>query len=604
MSIRLPEYRCATLPNRLWPSLLIAGSLSLSACGGGASNTNSAASNTLSGTAAGGAPVIGTVTVKDAKGKLVSTNLAADGSYSVDISALTAPLLLEAQGHVGGTQVTYVSAYAAGDAKTVNITPFTDLLIANVAGQAANQYFNSPDYSKLSTTQLNAAKTALTQRLLPALQNVGLDAGFDLLHSAFAADHTKFDALMDTIKVSVDTQKNTALIRDILNKTQITDNFAAPTDATPLPTPVLSLTGGGTDIQNIANTLTAFSALFRNGIPADNAALRGLLASDGSFLQGGRDIDGWVLQMTTDGTLQGLQLLNPVLVDDARNTPTKRHVSMQVTQPHRASDVYDMFMLKGNDGVWRMDGDQRSVSNSLIAANWRFVPGALQPSWLKTSSQFSRELELWIDYAPPAVQYLRMDGPGLGGASVYLHRIVNSSSSTWGIVNLDGSDGSNQDLHACGDPDATAAQTCIDFSQVPDDAVFTFIPLDDAKATIATAPAYTRILPRPPVSNTDAMANATAWFATYTGSTPASARSVTANSAVTISFIMPTDTQYGFNDLNFDTPVETEDPSLMNADGHSVTTTWTTTPSTRIGLSLWIQGPYGRQFMTAGEIPF
>ncbi len=83
---------------RLKP-VVFACSLAIAGCGGGSSdpvdtgdsgNTGNV-STTLSGTAAAGAAIVGTVTVKGAMGNTNSALIEADGTYNVDVTGLTAP---------------------------------------------------------------------------------------------------------------------------------------------------------------------------------------------------------------------------------------------------------------------------------------------------------------------------------------------------------------------------------------------------------------------------------------------------------------------------------------------------------------------------------
>src|SRR5690606_12555137 len=95
--------------------LTIAAAVTLAACGGGGggggSKAGGGASHVISGAAAVGIPLVGTVTVKDANGVTRTTNIGNNGSYAVDVSGMTAPFVFRAEGTVGGT--TYVVHSAA-----------------------------------------------------------------------------------------------------------------------------------------------------------------------------------------------------------------------------------------------------------------------------------------------------------------------------------------------------------------------------------------------------------------------------------------------------------------------------------------------------------
>ena len=159
--------------------------LTLTACGGGGGGGDSsprpATTQTLSGTAAAGAPVIGRVTVKDSAGTVRNTVVAADGSYTLDVSGLAPPFALRLEGTAGGRSYVLHSAATAADVNgTINITPLTDLIVANVARQVAANYFNTGNFGALTPTELNAAENTLQQRLQAVLTEAGVVATIDL----------------------------------------------------------------------------------------------------------------------------------------------------------------------------------------------------------------------------------------------------------------------------------------------------------------------------------------------------------------------------------------------------------------------------------------
>src|SRR6185295_5749500 len=107
---------------------------------GGSAGQGGSNGTSLSGTASSGAIILGTVTVTDSSAPAIErlVNIAPDGSYTVDVSGMTAPLLLRADGVVGGRAVTVHSVALAPDVGgTLNVTPLTELIVSNAAKKAA-----------------------------------------------------------------------------------------------------------------------------------------------------------------------------------------------------------------------------------------------------------------------------------------------------------------------------------------------------------------------------------------------------------------------------------------------------------------------------------
>ena len=244
--------------------------LFLAACSsGGGGGTPPAASVTISGTAAAGAPVVGFVAVRDSSPnpQPVRTNIPieANGHYSVDVSGLTAPFAFLATGTVGGKTVSLYSAATQADVGgRINITPFTDLIIRNIAASAVDTFINSGSFSSLTKTQLDAQRVALTTQLTPALTAMGLSGSIDLLRATFNADSTGLDRFMDVVRVS--TTPTTATITNILDAA----NALIIDTTTGVSSGALPLTGlapAGTPIDQIAQTFQQFAAFFATGLP-------------------------------------------------------------------------------------------------------------------------------------------------------------------------------------------------------------------------------------------------------------------------------------------------------------------------------------------------
>lgn len=333
----------------------------LQACGGGGSSTSTPTPTptTLSGTAAAGAPIVGSVTIKDssspAKDKTVT--IAADGKYTIDVSDLTAPFMMRADGTVGGRSYSLYSAAASADiGGTVNITPLTDLIVANIAGQVAATVYSSGNFSGITPAALNQAETNLQQRLQAVLSAVGLDASIDLLRATFNANHAGLDAALDVLRVTVDPATLQATIQNVINNQQIVDDLASQTDTTVID--ATGVAGGITDLQQLAAKFDAFSALFATSLPApDNAALLALFDQT-NFLDDGVNLTAFLSEITTIPQLIGAKFTNVTLESlTPIDAPTSADVSFSILFGGSGEDL--RFKMNKVSGVWLMAGNQR-----------------------------------------------------------------------------------------------------------------------------------------------------------------------------------------------------------------------------------------------------
>lgn len=155
----------------------------------------------VEGTAAQGAPLAGaSVSLRDAHGQYAAASTDAAGHFQVPVAGMTAPFLLKVATPDGRTL--YGSAAGMGIA---NLDSYSDLLVrdwyaahgtdveAAFAGQGP-----LPDASGLALLD----KT-LGGMLADAFAETGVPAHFSLLNSAFTADHTGFDRLLDQTHVDL-----------------------------------------------------------------------------------------------------------------------------------------------------------------------------------------------------------------------------------------------------------------------------------------------------------------------------------------------------------------------------------------------------------------
>lgn len=197
-----------------------AATLILAACGGGSSGTSPdpvvpvtpAPPTTISGTAAVGAAISGSVVAIDSKGKVsLAVSTGAGGAFTLNVSGMTAPFLLSITGTSGGKQVTLNSiATAAG--QTVNITPLTDLIVSTASGQpggAALATLCAPVGDTVSAACNTVLTNAATQQRFDAAVAAVVamikpinTSNTHPLTGAFVANGTGMDAVLDQILVA------------------------------------------------------------------------------------------------------------------------------------------------------------------------------------------------------------------------------------------------------------------------------------------------------------------------------------------------------------------------------------------------------------------
>jgi mono/diheme cytochrome c family protein len=277
----------------VWDMLLapfaIAVLLVVAACSGGGSSTDGApgtnvASAALTGTAATGGPIAGTVTLRDSSParNTRTTATASDGSFAFDVSGLTAPFMLRVvYGDPAAPSALY--SFAAGPG-TANITPLTSIAARAAAGGVdLAAFFESGSASDVSTAgaRMPASVSALQSSLSPLMQRFAVQG--NLLTSPFTADHTGVDSMLDSVVVD----SGRAEVTVIAKSSGALLFFCPPADA-----------GAGTFVQANMDLLTttspttgeaqyaaycagchgAFSATTRRGITL--AQLQSAIAND------------------------------------------------------------------------------------------------------------------------------------------------------------------------------------------------------------------------------------------------------------------------------------------------------------------------------------
>jgi hypothetical protein len=473
--------------------------LGISACGGGGGGGGGdpgsppSSAVLISGTAAAGAPIVGYVSVRDssANPQPVRTGIPIDaaGHFTVDVTGLTPPYAFLASGTVGGRSLTlYSAATSADEGKTINITPFTDLMIRNIAASAVDNYIDNGGLTGLTAAELDAARVTLTQQLAPALLAMGLSDSIDLLRATFNADSTGLDRFMDVVKVS--TTPTTATITNIMDaaNTLIIDTTNGTTTGS-LGTG--GLAPSGTDVDLIVQTLNTFANQFATGLPTP-AALVPLFAD--TYLDGGIGRDAFLTDITTDPGLIGLRVTGIVVdaLDTAAGTAVVHFVpvfagNLIMADKPGGSVVWHMRKIGGE---WKVNGDQRIAYVYVHASANRLACNPANPV-CSMSPQYGTGLNLTVgDEGMIGIASALVTGPGLPASGV---RLVAQAAST----DFDVSTSNPVCGGTCPRPDVWFMSDT-DIGNIPPNSFYEIALYDNANTLLAT---YSVLLPMPPVLN-------------------------------------------------------------------------------------------------------
>lgn len=197
---------------------LMVATLPITGCGGG--DGGGGGTTTISGVAATGTPIVGTVSLKDSAvtPKEITTNTDANGAFSMTVDGLTPPFLLKAVGTAGGTSHTLYS-FSAGPG-IANVNPLSHLAVLSASGlNDLTALYATPDKAKFQ--QISSSLSQVTADIQTELQPM-LDlysAHENIISGSYKANHQGLDGLFDMVKVTFNA--NTVTITNKANSAVI-----------------------------------------------------------------------------------------------------------------------------------------------------------------------------------------------------------------------------------------------------------------------------------------------------------------------------------------------------------------------------------------------
>ncbi len=178
----------------------------IAGCGsGGSSGTPSAV---VSGVAATGLPMSGTVYLKDsANNPALSTTInPQNGSFSFNVGGLTPPFMLRA-----GTLYSM-----NGGTGTANINPLSNLMVANMGGfsnmSSMNSFYNHPTGTTMRTMfgNMSSARQTMRQTMGPLLTAYGVP-NVDPISSPYMIGQG-LDTMFDNVSMTIDQYGNVTMM--------------------------------------------------------------------------------------------------------------------------------------------------------------------------------------------------------------------------------------------------------------------------------------------------------------------------------------------------------------------------------------------------------
>ena len=260
--------------NRSFKSSLLAAAIVglVSGCGGGSVNSTGA----LGGKAAVGSPIVNAaVNVVCAGGANLATTTDSTGAWTVAIAGQTFPCAVEvSRGTINAVANAIAYHSVATSIGVVNVTPLTDLLVANLVRANPNTWFSGLNASAFGAVNAITIGAALTQ-VRAALSALAALAGVDPITQSFTA--ASGNAIDDML---------TALARALLNSSvsyaSLLTAAASPTITAPaglasaLTTAYAGTTTGGgtTPVAGSAGCTGAVAAFFVTNARTATATIR------------------------------------------------------------------------------------------------------------------------------------------------------------------------------------------------------------------------------------------------------------------------------------------------------------------------------------------
>lgn len=413
----------------LYSVTAVSAALFLQACGGGGTSTaTTTPSTSVSGVAAVGAPISsGAISLIGANGATAAGSISESGSYTVDTTGLTFPILVRVDGVAGGeSTVHYTVINQAGG--SINANPVTTAIVTLAMRQDPGDVFQNArvsDIALLTPTAVANASSTLNSALNGARTAAGLATTEDVnfLSGSFVANKTGLDKILDLIRLQVDADESVV----ISNKTDdAVIRVALPTTAGAVPISSGSLGTVQSINTSAIDTLgSSFAAQFSNVVTnfgaGGNSAVQALF--DAGFLHGGMDATAIISMIAAAPEMNGATLL-PSKVRNCTGAGTAQDnyvcdAVFTIKYSDNGLESIGFPVKRQADNTWRFYGDQAITDASVNPVTWRTVSGNSAPS---TKAGFN------VSVRKNAGQFVTNSGTPISKTEIYLGGTVSGTA--------------------------------------------------------------------------------------------------------------------------------------------------------------------------------
>ncbi|MFY9327913.1 MAG: fibronectin type III domain-containing protein, partial [Georgfuchsia sp.] len=319
----------------------------IAGCGsGGGGGGGTSPQSSVSGVAAAGAPLVGQLTLRDSSSRDRTTNIAEDGSFSVDVTDLHAPFVLKATGKSEGVSHTLYS-FNEKDG-TANVNPLSTVVVANAAGvDDPATVFDQPDAATLEKvkSRMHGAVSSLQTQLQPLLSNFNAEH-VNPVTDSIPANGEGLDGMFDNVKIKLSAGEVTirnATTDNHLYSSRVKDlehgEFTSHHEHMPRHGP---RPGAPTNVTLICSGDTELSVFWDAVAPVANSISYDLFYTTKANVADEEDDDDEhvrakrVKNVTSPYTLTGLAANTTYYVmvraiDDGRRSPPSEEVSMMTS---------------------------------------------------------------------------------------------------------------------------------------------------------------------------------------------------------------------------------------------------------------------------------